>query len=178
MSKRHKRVQAGVKPDKNVKTEKPNLSNLIYIDLVHYPQWTDTVKVGGFTNYLKDSKQALRHFFFILNQLFPDIEDYGMTIFSGQAKHCHKLNGNAETTAKKVINKLYNGKIVDSLSELWELSGKTEEIRIIGTFVTSSIHTFYPLFIDHHHLIYPDEKHNKLDYKNYSFAKDNIKSAK
>ena len=108
--------------------------------------------------------------------MIPDIEEYGKDIFNGRAAHCHLLRGEAEKTAKKVIQEIHGKNTLDDSSEIWELSGKTEEIRIIGAFVTSTVHIFYPLFIDHHHLIYPSKKYNGPDYRKYSFTKEKIKS--
>lgn len=178
MSKHRKRVHNNTVPKENVNIGNVKLSDLIYIDLTKYPRWTDTVQIGDFTNCLQDSNEALRHFFFIVNRWIPDIEDYGMDIFSGKADHCHSLGEKNRELAIKIIHKIHGKRVLDDDSELWSLGGKTEEIRIIGTFVNSQIHVFYPLFIDHHHLVYPSKKYNSPDYKNFSFTKEDIKSAK
>lgn len=177
MKKHRKRVQNNTIPKKNVNVGNVKLSDLIYIDLTKYPHWTDTVHVNDFTNCLRDSGQALRHFFFIVNQLMPDIEDYGMDIFSGKADHCHLLRGKYKELAIKIIHEIHGNRVLDDDSELWSLGGKTEEIRIIGTFINSQIHVFYPLFIDHHHLVYPSKKYNNPDYKNFKFTKEDMKPA-
>lgn len=179
MSKR-KKVRNTTRPEVTVKigSEDKKLSDLVYIDLTQYPHWTDTIQLNTFTNYLRDPKEALRHFFFILDRLFPDIEGYGKDIFSGKADHCHLLHGKQERLARKVIRRIHGDRVLDGLTEIWELSARTEEIRIIGSFVTDKMHVFYPLFIDHHHLIYPSKLYNSPDYKNFSFTKEDIKSAK
>lgn len=177
MSKHRKKIGKPTQPKVNVTVGNVRLSDLIYIDLTKYPHWTDTVRVGSFTNCLKDKEQALRHFFFIVDQLIPNIEEYGPDIFNGKAKHCHLLRNAEDKRARKIIRAIHGNRVLDGLSEIWELSAKTEEIRIIGTFVNDEMHIFYPLFIDHHHLIYPDKYYNSPDYKKYSFTKEKIKSA-
>lgn len=177
MTRHHKRIGTPTRPKLNVTVGNVQLSDLVYIDFTKYHHWTDTIQVGSFNNCLKDHDEALRHFFFIVDQLIPDIEDYGKDIFNGRVEHCHRLGDEHDELARKVIKKIYGNKILDDLSEIWELSGKTNEIRIIGSFVNSTVHIFYPLFIDHHHLIYPDKHYNSPDYGKYSFTKTKIMNA-
>ncbi len=174
-----KKVKNTITPELTVKIgdEDKKLSDMIYVDFTKYPRWTDTIQIDDFNNCLKDSREALRHFFFIIDQLIPDIEDYGPDIFNGRARHCHLLRDDEAEKARKIIRAIHGNKTLDELSEIWELSAKTEEIRIVGTFVNDKMHIFYPLFIDHHHLIYPNKNYNSPDYKKYSFTKEKIKSA-
>ena len=175
----HKRkIQIASKPKRSVSTENLNLKDIIYIDFTKYPKWTNTVKVKNFNNCLKDVNEASRHFFFIVDQLIPDIESYGSDIFTQKAKHCHILQGKHAKIAKEIIRKIHGDKVLDDDSDTWELAAKTEEIRLIGMFVNDTVRKFYPLLIDHHHLIYPSQKYNQFDYKKYEFTKDKIKSAK
>lgn len=178
MSHRKRRVKLASKPKKNVRSGEADLSDIIYIDFTKYPNWTNTVKLGEFNNCLKDVNEASRHFFFIVDRLIPDIESYGGKIFAQQVKHCHKLSGDAAEKAKKVIKKIHGENVLDDGATIWELAAKTEEIRLIGVFVNDKVRKFYPLFIDHHHLIYPSNKYNQPDYKKYEFTKDKIKSAR
>lgn len=175
----HKRkVKNGTQPKSNVQSSKLDLNDIIYIDFTKYPKWTDTIKVGDFTNCLKDVNEASRHFFFIVDQLIPDVESYGSDIFTNKTKHCHILSGDAAKKAKRIIKSIYGNNFLDDGTDIWELAAKTEEIRLIGVFVNDTVRRFYPLFIDQHHLIYPSNKYNQSDYKNYKFTKDKIKSAK
>lgn len=175
----HKRkVQIAAQPQNNVRSGKLALNDIVYIDFTKYPKWTDTVKVGDFNNCLKDVNEASRHFFFIVDRLIPDIESYGKDIFTSKTKHCHILNGDAAKRAKEIIRNIHGPNVLDDDVNIWELAAKTEEIRLIGVFVTDTVRRFYPLFIDHHHLIYPSDKHNQPDYKKYKFTKDKIKSVK
>lgn len=67
---------------------------------------------------------------------------------------------------------MYGNKVLlDDDTNLWELGAPTEEIRIIGSFV---VKVFYPLFIDHHHLIYPNKNYNNKDYGHFSYSAQNI----
>ncbi len=175
MGKNKKRVVSPSKPKNNVSIDnKSRLQDIIYIDFNKYPKWTSSVKIGNFTNHFRNSDQALKHFFFIVDQLIPSIEDYGVDIFSGKAQHCHRLTGGQQGLALKIINEIHGDKILDKETELWQIGGKTKGIRIIGTFVNDSVRIFYPLFIDHHHLLYPSQKYNQKDYKKFNFSTEDI----
>ena len=175
----HKRkVRNITKPKSIVQSIKIDLNDIIYIDFTKYPKWTDTINVGDFNNCLKDVNEASRHFFFIVDRLIPDIESYGSDIFTNKTKHCHVLTGTFAEKAKKVIRSIHGKNILDDDADIWELAAKTEEIRLIGVFFNDTVRRFYPLFIDQHHLIYPSNKYNQPDYKNYKFTKDKIKSVK
>ena len=176
--KRKQKVQIATHPRNNVRSEPLDLSDIIYIDFTKYPKWTDTVKVGSFNNCLKDVNEASRHFFFIVDRLIPDIESYGANIFTSKTKHCHILRDDNAKKARKIIRSIHGNNFLDDDADIWELAAKTEEIRLIGVFVNDTVRRFYPLFIDHHHLLYPSKKYNQLDYKQYKFTKDEIKSVK
>ena len=84
MGKNKKRVVSPSKPKRNVSIDnKSELQDIIYIDFNKYPKWTSSVRIGNFTNHFRNSDQALKHFFFIVDQLIPSIEDYGGDIFFG-----------------------------------------------------------------------------------------------
>lgn len=167
MSKKKKRVANAKIPKKNVKTQQPNEDDRIYIDFTQYGKWTDTISMKEFTNNLKDVEEAFRHFGFILKHLLKYIENNGKNILSNNVKHCHSLTGDARKLAVKVAREIHGSNILDEDTNLWQLAVSTEEIRIVGTFVEK---TFYPLFIDHHHLIYPSQKYNQADYKHYKYV--------
>ena len=176
MGKKKRKVGKPSQPKRNVSIDqKSELQDIIYIDFNKYPKWTSSVKIGDFNNHFRDSNQALKHFFFIVDQLIPSIEDYGVDIFSGKAKHCHKLSGEQQKLALKIISEIHGDKILDKEVELWQIGGKTKEIRVIGTFVNDLIRIFYPLFIDHHHLLYPSQKYNHNDYRKFTFSTEDIK---
>lgn len=127
----------------------------------------NTITIKGYTNHLKNGEEAVRHFCFILKQLLSYIEENGKEIIQGQCNHCHKLTGKNRNLAIKIIREIYkDSPLIDGSTDLWQLGMGTEEIRIVGSFVNW---TFYPLFIDHHHLIYPDKHYNQADYKNYGY---------
>lgn len=173
-----RKIKNTTKPKRTVSIDEEDfkrLSKVIYLDFTQYPKWTDCVSIDGFTNCLRDNNEALRHFYFILTDLFRCIEDYDVNqVFSNSVKNCHRLSGKYAQLALKVIREIHGPNMLDDKSDIWELSTGTQEIRIVGVFVTSTMHYFYPLFIDHHHLIYPSEKYNNKDFKHYKFTTKSI----
>ncbi|MCZ3747078.1 hypothetical protein L2520_06580 [Limosilactobacillus vaginalis] len=173
-----RKIKNTTKPKRTVSVDEEDykkLSNVIYLDFTQYPKWTSCVSVDGFTNYLKDDNEALRHFYFIITELFRSVEDYDINkVFSGSVKGCHRLSGDHAQLALEVIREIHGPNILDEKSDIWEISNGIQEIRIIGVFVTSTMHYFYPLFIDHHHLIYPSKKYNDNDFKHYKFTTETI----
>lgn len=174
MSHKKRKVKNKTNPKGNVNSNPADLQNIVYLDFTKHSKWTETVNIKGFTNCLKSPNEASRHFLFIVDQLIPDIQSYGMDILSNNAPHCHALTGDARKKAIKVIDTIYNGKVETKDSNIWELGAKTEEIRLIGMFVNDTVKRFYPLFIDHHHLLYPDMYYNQPDYKHYHLTKKDI----
>lgn len=173
MSKKgRKRVKNGISPRRNVISSEPTRQEKIYIDLTKYKKWTDSVKIGNFTNHLENKEEAVRHFLYILKIILAYIEENGNDILANNVKHCHVLRGKQDLLARKIIKKMYGNKVLlDDDTNLWELGAPTEEIRIIGSFV---VKVFYPLFIDHHHLIYPNKNYNNKDYGHFSYSAQNI----
>ena len=66
MSKKgRKRVKNGISPRRNVISSEPTRQKKIYIDLTKYKKWTDSVKIGNFTNHLENKEEAVRHFLYM-----------------------------------------------------------------------------------------------------------------
>lgn len=166
-----KRVGKAGKAKRVVKTETPRNNGIISFNFSEYEKWTYSIKCGKFNNHFKNFEQASRHFYFILSELFPYVSSHTEEVFNGRQDHCHILRKENEKFARQVINKLYGNDRLDETIELWELGKPTQEIRVIGSFVDR---TFYPLFIDHHHLIYPSKKYNDPDYEKYSYKAQDI----
>lgn len=169
-------VRNNKRKNKNIPTpETPEkFDDKIYIDLTKYRRWMDSISVDKFTNHFKDSNEALRHLYFILNNLFVHIEENGQKILSNNVHHCHKLSGKNLKLASKVIDKLYSNTVTTEGNDLWSI-GNVDEVRIVGSFVSG---TFYPLFVDQHHLLYPSEYYNQRDYHRYSYKTQDIPNTK
>lgn len=162
-----KKVTNDIIPENNVYTDGPSVQNRVYINLTKYSEWINTVFLKDFTNNLENINEAFRHFSFILKNLLGYIEENGNDILANNIRHCHPLKDKARRKAVKIIRETYNtDKLLDDDSNLWQMAMPGEEIRIIGVFVEKD---FFPLFIDHHHLLYPSDFYNQPDYNKYKF---------
>ncbi|MFC6165047.1 hypothetical protein ACFP3T_10230 [Lactiplantibacillus dongliensis] len=142
----------------------------LFIDFNHYPNWTHAYVGRKFTNALSNEHEAAQHFFFLINEFFGDIEANIKPILANNQRHCHRLTDVERELALKVIGKLHPNVKLDEESNIWQLAAKRSSgIRVIGVIVTEQLYYFYPLFIDHHHLLLPSKKYNQRDYKKYNF---------
>ncbi|MGY3779140.1 hypothetical protein [Isobaculum melis] len=138
------------------------------IDFSKYPNWTHSTRIGNFTNQLKNEKECAKNYYILVSKLFPFLQNQGGDLFTG-INHCHLLNDSDDkkyrTQAINIIENIHNVKFDKSL-ELWQLS-YGQGIRLVGAMVKGGDNNnqtiIYPLFIDHHHLIYPDKNHNQKD---------------
>lgn len=151
-------------------TTNPVLVKKLYIDFNKYPNWTHSYKGNHFTNALKDSNVAAKHFFFLIDELFGDVQENIIPILAGRYPHCHPIKDEKKRKLViAIVQKLHHFEL-ESAAKIWELSAKRNiGIRVIGIVVTNEIYNFIPLFIDHNHLLYPSSKHNQSDYKNFTF---------
>lgn len=173
MVKNKRKVKNPYSPKPNISNDIPELQDIIYFDFTKYDHWLDSVRVGDFTNYFHDEKEALKNIYFVLNQLIPDIEKMGQEIF--KEKHCHPVSGKQVANALKIVKKLHGENVLDKETQIWELSARKGGVRIFGVFVNDTFRRFYPLFVDYHHLLYSDKNYNQSDYKNNKFGTEHIK---
>lgn len=159
-------VSNTVHPDYNVQNlNKPKMDKLL-IDLKAYPNWFKSYHKKPFTNKYENDKHISSVLSDILFKIFPFLQDNINGIMANKEKHCHKITGSAFQLAFSAIESIHG--ISLSLDvELWQL-GATGGVRIIGLIKSEAYHyTLYPLLIDCNHLLYPSEKHNKKDYKQF-----------
>lgn len=172
-----KRVKNSKKAKRNVQNDvNQKVVKKLYIDFNEYPNWTHSYSGKKFTNTLKDEKEAAKHFYFLLNELFGSIEKNIKFILANNDRHSHKLTGKERALAVKIVKQI-DGIHLDDDANVWQLSSEANKgIRIVGVITTDQIYTFYPLFIDHYHQLFPDEKKNEPDYYKFTFCpQDNWK---
>lgn len=93
-----------------------------------------------------------------------------------ESPHSHPIkHGSKEYILIKNICRLYKikyGTDIDKIeaenTETFYQLGDIGSLRVIG--LIDEPLTFYPLFLDPNHLIYPSQKHNSEDYGNYSYS--------
>lgn len=156
-----KKVRNSIIPKKSVSNFKFIAhSNLVSIELNAYANWTHCVRIREFTNEFHNGKEAGKIYFQLVTKLLPFIKEKGEGI--KQMPHCHLLRNQERQIATKVIERMHHLKLDDE-TEIWQLSAG-QGIRLIAALIFSESENVYPLFLDPHHLIYPDKKHNQSDY--------------
>lgn len=166
-----KRIKNKKKPKNIVKNKiDDEIIKKMYIDFNHYPNWNYSYKGKKFTNLLRNSEEAGQHFYFLVSDLLGSIEKNFKKILANNMPHCHKLEGEKRKLAVKIVEKIH-GIVLDDEANIWQLcSDKNLGIRIVGVIVTDKMYNFYPLFIDHYHLIYSSKSYNKKDYFSFDFC--------
>lgn len=154
----------------------------IIIDFSTFNFCFRTVTVGDFTNKLKNIDEFKKKF---KNIIEVEIPFYSKKKFSNiffDSKHCHDIKqGTKEYELIVQISKQLYKELKGNPNEkdielfisnffndysIWQL-GCIQGTRLIGI---KKSNVFSVLFIDYHHLIYPDEKHNQTDYLSNSFC--------
>lgn len=174
----HKRKNSipSIQLPKKLSSEIPNqiIPQNDFVFRSHY-KWLKSISdKKGFTNYNTDADTYAKLITQVVHETIPLIYRHSTDIFkNGKAQktplnHSHLLTNNSLENAKRLAHLVTDTKIDDDLSSWWQLGG-IQGVRIIGVYVTSAT-TFYPLFVDCHHLLSPSEKHNQQDLKNYKYS--------
>ena len=161
-----------------------NFDNNIHIDFSRFPFCFRCVSVGKYTNKLRDDNQFFEKFRRLFEIDIPALTQYTFDdVVKNTNKHSHTVStkSNEYNMVVSVIIELYKSyknnnvtqRDVDLFLEnnindyyLWQL-GISGGIRLYGI---QNMNVFSVLFIDYHHLIHPDKKHNQENYELYDFC--------
>lgn len=160
----------------NVQTKtKPDLSDNTFTFDFRDNRWLSGTKVDKFTNKLKDVETYSKFITIILGKIIPEVQDKSKDIKRSQASsfHCHPIEQgeDAYKTIIKIIRKIYGvsfEKSIDKNEQIYQM-GVVGGIRIIAL-RNKKTNVIRPLFIDYHHLAYPDVKYNQTDYIKQEFC--------
>lgn len=156
-------------------------TNDFTIDL-SYKKWlgstSEFYKKHTFTNCLSHSEEFQSNILEILIEYFPIIYNDYEVIFDASKHygHCHPVAEDKILFVEEITKEIH-GDDVQSIDfqmlnengfEWWYLGFKNN-IRIVGFFYKQS-NSFYPMFIDHHHLLHYSEHYNQEDYKNFDYC--------
>lgn len=167
------RVTNTVKKQQRVTTTTPNAPGTLMFDF-RYENWLKGVQHKEFTNKLKNETEFAKAIYETLTKIIPIVQrewrEIKISKNQYQYPHCHTLKDDKAELAKEIIRKLHGDNMLDdeTLDNLWQL-GTHQGIRIVGGYL-QSINTMFPLFIDYHHLIYPNVKYNQPDYGKNNFC--------
>lgn len=138
-------------------------------------RWLQGVKKGKFTNKLKNSDSYSKFITLILAQILPEVQDKSKDIQQSMASnfHCHPIEQGEESykTILEVMGIIYGESFKNSIQnheQIYQI-GVAGSIRII-TLRNKKNNVLKPLFIDYHHLAYPNIKYNQTDYVKYEFC--------
>lgn len=148
-------------------SKKPN-DAILHIDFSSYPNWVNSIKEKNFTNHYENNKHLNRTLHNILSKLFPYLQSNITKVVSNRERHCHTISKDKIELVKKIIYKIHSFEL-DEETVLWQV-GIANETRVIGAILSNeNTYTFYPLFIDCNHLIYPSSvgRNNSKDHKKF-----------
>lgn len=137
------------------------------------------IDAKNFTNKLADEKDFNEKFLSLIQfiQKIKKKDFYQELIYNNGMRHCHALKNDKYTQAKKYIQTSLNG-LVDSPEDTWnQLFGDEKlyqigfenALRCVGIY-SDSTSTFHIILFDWHHLLYPDERRNKINERNLSYS--------
>lgn len=149
----------------------PNNKEFTFYSCYKWIHAVDLYKKISFTNMCKDKEcfadEIIRVLTIIIPKLYQDWEFIFKQGGTNKAfKHCHVIKGEELTKSVEIAETIHDTKF-DTENSWWEL-GFSGGVRIIGIFDSNS-KTFYPLFVDRHHLIYPDNNFNHSDFEKYDY---------
>lgn len=132
------------------------------------------LKRENFTNLCRCKDDFADEMCLLFNVIIPKLYQDSDNIFNFGNKwlypHCHTLTGEKLNLAIKIANEIHQREFDtfegDSIS--WWQVGMTQGVRIIGLY-NKPQNCFYPIFIDRHHLLYPDNNYNQADFEMYDY---------
>lgn len=161
--------------DKKTGIPKQNISAPNFTFKTHY-QWLTNIKDGEFTNYHQGADSYAKDVTRLVHDTIPLIYEHNQDIFkNGRMKqtplnHSHLIQEDKMPLVKKIVHKIVPDDIEEDFS--WWQVGSTKGYRIIGVYRTAE-NSFYPLFVDWHHLIYPNVKYNQQDFEAFNYIPGN-----
>ncbi|WP_368652355.1 hypothetical protein AB4Y30_11390 [Ornithinibacillus sp. 4-3] len=164
------------KARKNVITDTtPDLSSENFTFDFRDNRWLLGVKKGKFTNKLKDVESYSKSITLIMAKIIPEIQAKSKDIQQSMASdfHCHPIEQGHRSyiTVLAVMREIYGHsfeKTIQSNEQIYQI-GVSGGIRII-TLRNKQTNIIRPLFIDYHHLAYPNPKYSHTDYIKQSFC--------
>lgn len=173
---RKPKIPRSRKVKRNVRsTTEPELSSNNFNFDFRDNRWLSSVKIGEFTNKLKDVGAYAKSITEILGKIIPEVQDKSSDIISARVHgfHCHSIEqgDDAYNTIIRIVRNIYGETFEQRISkeeQIYQL-GVTGSIRII-TLRNRNTNIIRPLFIDYHHLAYPSVKYNQTDYIKKEFC--------
>lgn len=133
-------------------------------------------KSTKFTNMLKNTEEFSRNITEITIEIIPKLYNEHKQLFhynNGYNPHCHIVAKDKKELVKKIAEEIHQTEFDETqLNEAriqWWYLGFKGSLRLLGLYDLNK-EIFYPLFIDHHHLIHESETYNQPDYEKYDYC--------
>ncbi len=166
--------------NKPFSTDKSN----IVIDFSLFPFCFRCIKIGKCTNKLQNSNQFFKFFKRIFEVDIPALTQHSFDdVTKATNKHSHAIGSSTKEYSQiiNIVKELFKSYKGDNYKEkdfdlflqnnindyfVWQL-GISGGIRLFGI---RKSNVFSVLFIDYHHLVYPDKNNNGQNYELYNFC--------
>lgn len=132
-------------------------------------------KSNDFTNMVKDAEEFSANITEISTEIVPKLYNEHKSLFNnnGHNYHCHKVAEDKKELVKEIAEEIHatkfdNNQLREARIQWWYLGFK-QNIRLVGLYDRSK-EVFYPMFIDHHHLIHQNDFFNQPDFKKYDYC--------
>lgn len=145
-----------------------------------YTNWLKTISIGEFTNKLKGPDEFAELIYIVMNKIIPYItynwDWIKRNVYPGSGHNCHPVAEDKLDLVKRIISEIHSNELEPLIEDaerdtLWQL-GHQGAVRLIVYYMESS-ETFYPLFIDYHHLIHPvpGDRRSQVKHNDYRSKK-------
>lgn len=132
-------------------------------------------KKDGFTNMVSDVNDFSQNITEIVTELIPKLFAEWESLFNTGTKnyHCHPVPEEKKELVKRIAEEiqdttLNNQDLSESRIQWWYIGFKGS-LRLVGLYEKENT-TFYPMFIDHHHLIHDNAYYNQPDFAKYAYC--------
>ena len=154
-------------------TTEPNDSKgksaILHIDFTRYQNWLKSTSIKkDFTNRYENPKHVSKTVTDIFSKTFPFAQSEIKRIMANTQSHCHPIDGTHKQMAIEVIKNIHGVELGEDI-EIWQLAA-AGSTRVIGPILSNeNTYTFFPMFIDCNHLLYPSDvgSNNSKDYKKF-----------
>lgn len=175
-NKKHK-IPGSRNVDEIKKSSRKESGDIVYD--FSFPTCWVSIKNKDYTNFLKNNECLPSVLYIIFHKIISSYDTL-QKLKDTRNRHVHKLDEIKSTkvmellviayTKAKGVDKTKAKDTIDQLyfdSELYQI-GNVGSLRLIG--ILEEEHYFRVLLIDHHHLIYPSDKHNESDFMKYDYC--------
>lgn len=152
--------------------------NNVVVDFSMFPFCFRNTKRKDYTNKLENENEFFDKFSDLIEKLIPHICSKTFEEIMTEKMHCHPIKSDESQKIKLIYEvvedlvsewkpgidvKQFTFQNLDG-EKIWQLGNNS--IRLIGI---RKENFFHVLFIDYHHLIYPNKKYNDKNYEKYEF---------